>query len=275
MLSWLAILFFLAIGIVIGASVSWLVLNSLILESSAALSQIYIGAIAGFGATIAVLLALEIFRLVRDRSAAGSLFNGIANSSEGRQIYIIRMKDEQKSGKYITPIPDYSPSGDSTKYEGRQLTPWVTSTAEAEALKKTMPDADVKQNFHPTYEVFHSASIAKEDARRQLNIEGNTVLFFGFVRPYKGMKYLIDAMPMIIKHIDISLLIVGKFWNEKEEYRKQIEDLGVKENIRMIDRYVPNEEVAIYFSAADVMVCPIRLAPGAELSKSLLDLTNR
>jgi len=134
MLSWLAIVFFLAIGIVIGASVSWLVLNRLILESSGALSQIYIGAIAGFGATIAVLVAVAISRLVRDRSAAGSLFNGIANSSEGCQIYIIRMKDAQKSGKYITPIPDYSPSGDSTKYEGRQLTPWVTSTAEAEAM---------------------------------------------------------------------------------------------------------------------------------------------
>ncbi len=81
-----------------------------------------------------------------------------------------------------------------------------------ENLKDILPDADVKQSFHPTYQVFHSQVITKEEARRELGIEGNTMLFFGFVRPYKGLHYLIEAMPMITRHIKLNLLIVGEFW---------------------------------------------------------------
>ena len=77
----------------------------------------------------------------------------------------------------------------------------VHSKEDLENLKKMLPDIDVKQSFHPTYEVFQSELISKEEARRRLSIKGNTILFFGFVRPYKGLNYLIEAMPMIIEHL--------------------------------------------------------------------------
>ncbi len=139
----------------------------------------------------------------------------------------------------------------------------VHSGEDLENLKKILPDANVKQSFHPTYEVFHSQVITKEDARRELGVEGNTMLFFGFVRPYKGLHYLIEAMPMITKHIDVTLLIVGEFWKGEEEYRKQIEDLGVGENIKIINKYVPNEEVGLYFAASDIVVLPYISATGS------------
>ncbi len=132
----------------------------------------------------------------------------------------------------------------------------VHSGEDLENLKKIRPDANVKQSFHPTYEVFHFKYITKKDARKRLNLDGNTIFFFGFIRPYKGLNYMIDAMPMINKHVNVNLLIVGEFWEGEDKYREQIERLSVGEKIKTINKYIPNEEVGVYFSAADVVVLP-------------------
>jgi glycosyltransferase involved in cell wall biosynthesis len=134
-----------------------------------------------------------------------------------------------------------------------------------ENLKKVIPDAHVKQTFMPTFEVFNSGLIAKQDARRQLSIDGNTIMFFGFVRPYKGLNYLIDAMPKIIKHVNVNLLIVGEFWEGQEKYRDQIKKLGLGRNIKIIDEYVPNEKVGLYFAACDLVVLPYTSATGSAI----------
>jgi glycosyltransferase involved in cell wall biosynthesis len=139
----------------------------------------------------------------------------------------------------------------------------VHSKEDIENLKEMIPNADVRENFHPTYEIFHHGSVTKEKAQRQIGISGNTLLFFGFVRPYKGLKYLIDAMPIINKHLDINLLIVGEFWEGVDEYRRQIEGLGVEKTIIILNRYVPNEEVELYFAASDVVVLPYISATGS------------
>lgn len=130
-------------------------------------------------------------------------------------------------------------------------------------LRKIKFDADVKKCYHPTYDVFRTGSISKEDARVQLGIKGNTILFFGFVRPYKGLKYLLDAMPAIIKHVDVHLLIVGEFWQGENEYQDQIRELGIEERIMIVDKYVPNEEVGVYFAASDLLVMPYISATGS------------
>lgn len=130
-------------------------------------------------------------------------------------------------------------------------------------LKNIIPDANVKQGFHPIYDIFHSKFMPKHQARRRVGVERNTILFFGFVRPYKGLHYLIEAMPFIIKHLDIILLIVGEFWNGEEEYRKQIEHLRVEQNIKIINRYVSNEEVGLFFAASDLVVVPYVSATGS------------
>jgi glycosyltransferase involved in cell wall biosynthesis len=139
----------------------------------------------------------------------------------------------------------------------------VHSGEDLNNLKNIIPEANVKQSFHPTYEVFNSRVITKDKARRELGIDGNTMLFFGFVRPYKGLNYLIEAMPMITKHVDVTLLIVGEFWKGEKEYQEQIENLGVGEKIKIINRYVPNEEVGMYFSASDLVVLPYISATGS------------
>jgi len=139
----------------------------------------------------------------------------------------------------------------------------VHSGEDVDNLKKVKPDANVKQSFHPTYEIFHSRFITKEEARKKLNIEENTILFFGFVRAYKGLNYLIDAMPTIIKHVNVTLLIVGEFWDGEEKYLNQIKNLGIGRNIKIINKYVPNEEVSLYFAASDLVVLPYVSATGS------------
>ena len=139
----------------------------------------------------------------------------------------------------------------------------VHSNEDLRNLRKIITDANVKKNTHPSYEVFHRGDIPKEEARKQLCIEGNTILFFGFVRPYKGLHYLIEAMPKIIKHQSINLLIVGEIWQGEEEYRKQIAELGIGNNIRIINQYVPNEQVGLYFAASDLVVLPYVSATGS------------
>jgi glycosyltransferase involved in cell wall biosynthesis len=82
------------------------------------------------------------------------------------------------------------------------------------------------------------------------------LLFFGFVRPYKGLSYLLDALPNVNLDVIPRLLIVGEFWEDKEPYLIQIDALGLAERVTITDRYVPDEEVGIYFSACDVVVLP-------------------
>jgi glycosyltransferase involved in cell wall biosynthesis len=83
-----------------------------------------------------------------------------------------------------------------------------------------------------------------------------TVLFFGFVRPYKGLKYLIEAYPLVLARTDAHLLIAGEFWDDATPYLEQIKALGLEERCTVLDQYIPNEGVGDCFAAADLVVLP-------------------
>lgn len=108
-----------------------------------------------------------------------------------------------------------------------------------------------------TYEKQFGVLPTKEVARKKLHLHGDTLLFFGFVRAYKGLKFLIEAMPLILqKKPALKLMIVGEFWEDKQPYMDLIHSLGVEKNIVIVDKYVSNEEVPTYFAAADAVVLP-------------------
>jgi len=136
----------------------------------------------------------------------------------------------------------------------------VQSKEDLSKLKKIVSKSKiVTYNPHPIYDVFRIQNIPQEDAKRMLNIpkSAKVILFFGYIRKYKGLMYLIQAMPKIIERIpEIYLLIVGEFWDNREEYINEIKRLNIENNLRVIDRYIPDEEVGIYFSGADVIVLP-------------------
>jgi glycosyltransferase involved in cell wall biosynthesis len=122
-------------------------------------------------------------------------------------------------------------------------------------LRELVPSANITHAFHPLYDFFNR-TLSKTEAKRRLDLEGDTILFFGFIRPYKGIDDLIRAMPLILKQRRITLLVVGEFWGGREAFDKRISELRIEDAVRVVDKYVPNEEVELYFSAADLVVLP-------------------
>ncbi len=113
-----------------------------------------------------------------------------------------------------------------------------------------------KRVNHPVYEIFPPA-ISQEEAKKNLNIQEKKVIaYFGLIRTYKGLKYLVKAMPDILKKEDIRFLICGEFYDDKEEILDDIESNNLNDHISLFDHFIPNEEVHHYFCAADIMVLP-------------------
>jgi glycosyltransferase involved in cell wall biosynthesis len=142
----------------------------------------------------------------------------------------------------------------------------VHSEEEKERLIKITGKTEVMVNFHPTYESFNSGQIPRDKAKERLQIkEENILLFFGFVREYKGLTYLIQAMPDILNHVDARLVIAGEFWEEKSHYLKLINSLDLGEKVTIVDRYIPNEEIPYFFYASDIVILPYTSVTGSGL----------
>lgn len=139
----------------------------------------------------------------------------------------------------------------------------VHAKEEGEELKKIKKNPDYTVTPHPTYNMFRFENMTRKQAREKLGI-GETekiLLFFGFVREYKGLKHLLRAMPMIMEEVqEVRLLIVGDFDGNREEYEELIRILRIGERIRVIDGYTPDKEVEKYFAACDLVLLPYESA---------------
>jgi glycosyltransferase involved in cell wall biosynthesis len=132
----------------------------------------------------------------------------------------------------------------------------VQSDAVERDLLSFVPQATYRNVPHPVYEIFGEAS-SKNDARRKLGIRDERVaLFFGYVRAYKGLHVLIDAMKLVKKSLSVKLFVVGEFYDDVRRYRDHLVEAGVSDVVEVVPDYVPNESVSEYFSAADVVILP-------------------
>jgi glycosyltransferase involved in cell wall biosynthesis len=136
----------------------------------------------------------------------------------------------------------------------------VHSEQDRHRLHALLPDANVFKGQIPTYaEVADQAApAASADLRGQLGIPADrpTLLFFGFVRPYKGLEYLIQALPLVLEKLPAHVVIVGEFWTAPEFYERYAREFGVENAITIVNRYVANEELKPYFDLASVVVLP-------------------
>jgi glycosyltransferase involved in cell wall biosynthesis len=136
----------------------------------------------------------------------------------------------------------------------------VHSEQDRYRLLALLPQARVVKAHHPTYaELVDRVDPERVVAlRRELAIPsgGPVLLFFGFVRPYKGLEYLIQALPRIRERLPAHLLVVGEFWSPLEYYQGFAREFGVDEQVTFVDRYVPNEAIQPYFALADLVVLP-------------------
>jgi glycosyltransferase involved in cell wall biosynthesis len=135
----------------------------------------------------------------------------------------------------------------------------VQSESVEEDLHHLVPGARYRRVPHPVY-VQYASEQSRDEARAALGIEGDLLLFFGFVRRYKGLDTLIEAMPHILQKRDATLIVAGEFYEPVEPYRQQVAKLGLTDRVRFLDRYLPDEEVRVLFAAADACVLPYRSA---------------
>jgi len=142
----------------------------------------------------------------------------------------------------------------------------VQSVEEERRLTALIPGAQVVVVPHPVYDMFAGERIPKEEARKWLGLplDVPVLLFFGIVREYKGLQDVLTALPEVRARLGrVILLVAGEFWEDKLPYLEMIERLGVGDLVVVEDRYIPNEEVPLYFSAADVLVAPYRRVTGS------------
>jgi glycosyltransferase involved in cell wall biosynthesis len=125
------------------------------------------------------------------------------------------------------------------------------------------PQAHVKVATLPSYAGLRTGDWTRDRARAELKLTRPTLLFFGFVRPYKGLLDLIDALPAVLNEIDVEVLVVGEIWGDAAPYHDRMRALNLADRVRFVDRYVSNEEAALFFAAADLAVLPYRDATGS------------
>jgi len=99
---------------------------------------------------------------------------------------------------------------------------------------------------------------------------GNTILFFGKVRKYKGLGVLLTALPKVLSKIECRLLVVGEFYDSIARYQRLIRELSIENHVQIDNRYVPNEEVPEIFERADVLVLPYLSATQSAVARIAL-----
>lgn len=115
---------------------------------------------------------------------------------------------------------------------------------------------------HPLYDNF-GLPVSKQEAREKLKINNEEliILFFGFIRHYKGLDILFEAMADDrIKKAGIKLLVAGEFYEDKRQYLDLIDQLGIEDQLILKTDFIPDSEVRNYLCAADAVIQPYRNA---------------
>lgn len=153
---------------------------------------------------------------------------------------------------------------------GRLDRAWTLSAKVAMEIELMQDGLAVDTLFHPLYDHFPDR-ISAEDARRLLHLppkeDAHVVLYFGLIRPYKGLDVLIDAVSILAQERQkgasskpVYLVIAGECYGEWEPYQNAIDACAAAEHIQVHARFIPDHEVALFFSAADCVALPYRKA---------------
>jgi len=129
-------------------------------------------------------------------------------------------------------------------------------------LKMLSPQMPAVYTPHPLYDNY-GLHLSKLDARKLLNIDqqDRVILFFGFIRQYKGLDILLEALADArVRDLNIKLLLAGEFYGDPAPYLALIKKHHLEKSIYMHTDFIPNQEVGRYFSAADCVVLPYRSA---------------
>jgi glycosyltransferase involved in cell wall biosynthesis len=161
-------------------------------------------------------------------------------------------------------IPHEKRPGDEpfTKYFLKPVDRFVTMSKEVLQDLRTFTDKPAVFNPHPLYDNYGDA-IPKDVALKQLGLYAGDkhILFFGFIRKYKGLDILLDAMnDERIKSANIKLIVAGEYYDDRAGYEEQIKKHDLQDSVKLFTDFIPDSEVKNYFSAADIVVQPYKNA---------------
>lgn len=162
-------------------------------------------------------------------------------------------------------IPHESKPGDKTlsKYFVKNVDAFITlSKSVLNDLSFFDSKKPRKYTPHPLYDNFGEI-ISKENAKKQLKLDSdfNYILFFGFIRDYKGLDTLLEAFAdRRLRTLPVKLLIAGEFYTKPDKYLEIIKKHNLEKLIELRTEFIPNTEVHKYFCASDVVVQPYKTA---------------
>jgi glycosyltransferase involved in cell wall biosynthesis len=143
----------------------------------------------------------------------------------------------------------------------------VHSETDRTALQRLFPHKPFELTALPAFDFFRSGRTDRDSARRRLQVDGPVLLFFGLVRPYKGLDVLLRALALVRQHLPVRLLVVGEFYQDRGPTDALVRELHLGDAVTIVDRYVPNEEVETWFLAADLLVMPYRHATQSAIAQ--------
>jgi glycosyltransferase involved in cell wall biosynthesis len=164
-------------------------------------------------------------------------------------------------------IPHEKRPGDTifTRYFVKPIDRFITMSEKVlEDLKLFAKDKPAKFVPHPLYDNF-GEKIPREEARQHLNITGDVhiVLFFGFIRKYKGLDILLNSIKLLNTEYgvkNIRLLVAGEFYEDEKNYEQLLNDPAIKPYLILHTQFIADSEVKYYLCAADCVVQPYRSA---------------
>jgi glycosyltransferase involved in cell wall biosynthesis len=161
-------------------------------------------------------------------------------------------------------IPHEKRMGDRllTQYFVKTVDGFIAMSEKVKNDIKTFSHKPVSISPHPIFNHFGDP-ITKMEARTQLGLsqEKKIILFFGYIRKYKGLDLLIQAMSSeSIKKLNIQLMIVGEFYEDARTYHDLVISLGLQNQISFYSNYIPDGEVKNYVCSADFIIQPYKNA---------------
>ncbi|MCC6816040.1 MAG: glycosyltransferase [Saprospiraceae bacterium] len=160
-------------------------------------------------------------------------------------------------------IPHESRPGDRlfTNYFIKSVHAFITMSEKVMMdLKKFIEKPLAKFVLHPLYDSF-GEKVKKEVAKEKLNLsmDDRIVLFFGFIRKYKGLDLLLHSIPLL-KTPKVKILIAGEYYEDPSIYIKILKKNNIDHKVILHTHFIPDSMVKYYLSASDVVVQPYKNA---------------
>jgi glycosyltransferase involved in cell wall biosynthesis len=159
-------------------------------------------------------------------------------------------------------IPHEKRPGDNvfTQYFIKPVDAFLTMSREVLQDLRTFTDKPAAFNPHPLYDSY-GTPVSREESCKILGLDPSRkyLLFFGFIRRYKGLDLVLKAMQdKRIQSMNIHLIVAGEFYEDKTYYDSMIQE--VRDKLHLFTDFIPGDQVKYYFGAADLVVQPYRSA---------------